>query len=177
MSRRVKENVVALLIAGVFVYVIAACIDFGPRARLVPLPVAVFGLVLTLVQLVWQNVRSTDELQVDLLRAMTGSGEVKDPAAFEHAQAAPAKSRPAWQNEALALGIVALMLLLTLALGPIPAVLIFTGGYFIVTGHYSLLKSLVYTAVFTAAIYALFVLALEVQLYHGLLEPIVQHFQ
>jgi hypothetical protein len=37
--------------------------------------------------------------------------------------------------------------------------------------------SIVYTLVFTAVVYLLFVVALEVQLYHGILEPLVERFR
>jgi len=61
--------------------------------------------------------------------------------------------------------------------GIIPAVFLFTGGYFVVTRQYSWRASLIYTAVLTAAVYLLFVVALQIQPYHGLLAPLVDHFR
>jgi hypothetical protein len=56
--------------------------------------------------------------------------------------------------------------------GPVPAIFVFTGGYFMLSGHYTWRRSLVYTAIFTVVIYLLFAVALDVQLYHGLFEPL-----
>jgi hypothetical protein len=36
--------------------------------------------------------------------------------------------------------------------------------------------SLAYTAIFTSAIYLLFVVALQIQPYHGMLAPLVERF-
>lgn len=181
MSRRTQENLMALAILAVFVGVIVMALGFGPRARMVPLPVATFGLVLLLIQLVWQNVRSTDELQVDLLEVLTKraeeeTAEAKDVHPAGRATEAQA-GRRAWTREAGAFGIVAVLLGLTLLLGPIPAVFFFTGGYFLVSKHYSWFRGFIYTAIFTAAVYLLFVVALEVQLYHGVLEPVVERLR
>jgi hypothetical protein len=181
MSRRAQENLMALAILIVFIGVIVTAFNFGPRARMVPLPVATFGLVLLVIQVVWQNLRSTDELQVDLLEVLTrrteeGSAEGKtgDPSSGGTGQQ---ESRPAWMREAGAFGIVAVLLALVLLLGPIPAIFVFTGGYFLVSRHYSWLKGFIYTAAFTAVVYLLFVVALEVQLYHGVLEPLVERLR
>lgn len=180
MSRRVQDNVLAVLFAGVFVYVILACLDFGPRARLVPLPVATLGLVLIVVQIVWQNLRPADKLRIDLLDTLTSNNEENLRALQETSdepESPPTMLRPGWKNESIAFGVVGLMLALTLALGPIPAVLLFTAGYFISSGQYTWVKAVLYSAVFTAAIYVLFVVALDVQVYHGLLEPLVERWR
>ena len=87
------------------------------------------------------------------------------------------KEAAAWRRIATAIGFVALLVLLVLTLGPIPAIFIFTLGYFVLSGHYSLLKATVYTTVFTGAVYLLFVVALKIQLYHGYLEPVVEFFR
>ena len=50
-----------------FIGVIVMCLDYGPRARMVPLPLAIFGLIMMAAQIVWQNLRSTDELQIDMI--------------------------------------------------------------------------------------------------------------
>lgn len=181
MSRRTQENLMALAILVVFIGVIVMALNFGPRARMVPLPVATFGLVLLLVQIIWQNVHSTEELQVDLLellakRTEKSSDEEKTGDSTDSGTE-PQGSRRAWMREAGAFGIVAVLLGLVLALGPIPAIFAFTGGYFLASRHYSWIKGFIYTAAFTAAVYLLFVVALEVQLYHGLLEPLVERFR
>lgn len=171
MSRRSQENIVAVALLLFFGGVIWLCQDFGPRARMIPLPLAIFGIVLTAIQIVWQNLRSTDELQVDLFSVAERAQGLQESGARE----APDR-RPPWLREAGAYGIIGLLIALILVTGIIPAVFIFTGGYFLLTRHYSLRASLVYTAVFTAAIYLLFVVALQIQPYHGLLEPLVERF-
>jgi len=176
MNRRAQENVIAVAILIVFVGAIVMCLGFGPRARLVALPLSIFGLILTLTQIIWQNLRSAGELKVDLLEVLTGKTEEQSVpgAAGESSgeEAAPANRRPQWQREFAANGIVALFLGLTLLIGPIPAVFVFTCGYLLLSKHYSWGRALVYTAFFTASLYLLFVVVLELQLYHGVLEPI-----
>jgi len=48
MSRNAQDNLISVMLIAVFGLVIYLCQDFGPRARLIPLPLAVFGIVLTL---------------------------------------------------------------------------------------------------------------------------------
>jgi hypothetical protein len=172
MSRRTQENIVAVALLALFGGVIWLCQDFGPRARMIPLPLAIFGLILTAIQLVWQNVRSTDELHVDLIAVPARDGVGAHPALIEETKPAAAGG-PSSREEAGALGIVAALLALMLLLGPIPAIFLFTGGYFLITRHYPLLAGVIYTAVFTVATYLLFFVALEIQPYHGILAPLV----
>ena len=174
MSRRAQENLAAAALLALFAGVIWLCQDFGPRARMIPLPLAVFGIVLTLIQILWQNLRSTDELHIDMI-SVQGPGAAATPGAGAGAAAKPGK-RITWRQEAGALGIVGALLGLILVTGIIPAVFLFTGGYFVVTRQYSWRASLIYTAVLTAAVYLLFVVALQIQPYHGLLAPLVEGF-
>jgi uncharacterized RDD family membrane protein YckC len=176
MSRRAQENLAAAVVLAVFVGVIVLCQDFGPRARMIPLPLAILGVVLTVIQIVWQNLRSTDELQMDMI-AVPAPG-VAAPKPETSAEAKPSAGKaPSWREEAAAFGIVAVLLALVLLIGPVPAVFVFTGGYFLFTRHYSFRAGLIYTAVFTAATYLLFFVALEIQPYHGVLAPIIERFQ
>ena len=73
--------------------------------------------------------------------------------------------------------IATALLALMLAAGPIPAVLAFTGGYFLITRQYSWLASLIYTVAFTLAVYLLFFVVLQIQPYHGLLAPLIARFE
>lgn len=174
MSRRVQENLIAAAILVVFVAVMVLSLDYGPRARMIPLPLAALGLILIIIQIFWQNLRSGEELQVDLMEVLTRQ-DAKDGAPVSAQEPAP-RERGSWRREASALGMVGLLVGLILLFGPIPAVFLFTGGYFLLSRQYSWLKALVYTVAFTATLYLLFVVALEVQLYHGVLEPIVSRF-
>lgn len=175
MSRRVQENIVAGVLFCVFIGVIVMSLDFGPRARMIPLPLATFGAILIAIQIIWQNLRPEDDLQMDMLQMLTRRAEQQSEDVQEPVEEGKRKS--SWRREVVALGIVAVLVALILLLGPIPSVFLFTGAYFLLSRHYSWLGALVYTTAFTAAVYLLFVVALEIQLYHGLLEPLVERFR
>lgn len=175
MSRRTQENIIALAVLGIFIGVIVMSLGYGPRARMIPLPLATLGIILIVIQLVWQNLRSTDELQMDMLSMLTRQAEGASAASQKNEEGGKPKST--WRRELTALGIVAALVALILLTGPIPAVFVFTGAYFVLSRHYSWFAGLVYTIAFTIAIYLLFVVALEVQLYHGLLEPLVERYR
>ena len=182
MSRKLQENIVVGLVIAVLLGVIYLSLGYGPRARMVPIPVAVFGLVLAVIQLIWQNLRSTEELYVDLLEVLTKRGDGTQPGTPTEAPPAASteavKARPRlWPKELAALGIVLGFLMMVLLLGPIPSIFIFTAAYFVLSRHYSWPRAIGYTVVFTVAVYLLFVTALEIQLYHGLLEPLVEYFR
>jgi hypothetical protein len=174
MSRRTQENLIALAFLAAFIGVIVMSLGYGPRARMIPLPLASFGVILIVIQLIWQNLRSTDELQMDMLQMLTKRAEQQSDAPEKKDGD---KAKVTWRKELAALAIVAGLVALILLFGPIPAVFVFTGAYFLLSRHYSWLIGLVYTIAFTLAIYLLFVVALEVQLYHGLLEPLVERFR
>ncbi len=154
MSRRAQENVMAGMILLIFAGAIVLCQDFGPRARMIPLPLAIFGIVLTVIQIAWQNLRSTEELQMDLIT-------VRDPASTAEGTVPQPKARgereSSWRGELRALGVVALLVALVFTVGIIPAVFLFTGGYFVLTRQYSWLTALVFTTVLKHAIYMLLV--------------------
>jgi len=159
ISRHAQENVASVLLLVFFAGVIVLCQDFGPRARMIPQPLAAFGIVLTLIQMAWHNFGSPEELQMDMIT-------VKAPAA-------PVK-KPSRQREAPAYGMIAVLLALTFAAGVMPAAFLFTAGYFMLTRYCSWQLSLVYAAVLTGSLYLLFVVALQMQPYHGLLAPLFQ---
>ncbi len=174
MSRRLQENIVATAIVFVLLGVIYVSWGYGPRARMVPIPVAVFGLIMMVIQIIWQNLRPAGELHVDLLEVLTQREHAPAPTAIAKAPGAKgaASRAPPWRAEAIAYGMVVVFTAMVFLAGPIPAIFVFTAGYFLLSRHYSWGRAFVYTALFTAAIYLLFVVALEIQLYHGVLEPI-----
>lgn len=176
MSRRAQENLVTAIILMVLIGVVVMSLDFGPRARMIPLPLAIFGIILIVAQIVWQNLRPADELQVDLLQVLTGR-QGGGGGSKRQEEAASTGGKSSWRKEVAALGIVIALVALILLIGPIAAICLFTGGYFMLSRHFSPVMSIVYTLVFAAVVYLLFVVALEVQLYHGLLEPLVEHFR
>ena len=166
MSRITQENLIAVLLLALFAGVIVLTLEFGPRARLIPLPLAVFGIVLTLVQLAWQNLRSTDDLQMDLIR-------VEEPVAAVEAGKPRDPHKTTFARELAATGLVVLLLGLVYVVGLIPAVFLFTAGYLVLSHQYRLVKGLAYAAAFTVVIHLLFIMALQVTPYHGLLQPFV----
>jgi len=168
MSRHAQENLVSVLLLAVFTGVIILCQDFGPRARMIPLPLAVFGIVLTLIQMAWHNLGSTEELQMDMITVDSPEVAAADTPVVRDNK----PSGPSWLREAKAYGMVVLLLLLIHVAGVMPAAFVFTAGYFIVTRYCPWPQSLAYAALLTLSLYLLFVVALEMQPYHGLLAPL-----
>lgn len=180
MSRRAQENIAAAVLLVLFGGVIWLCQDFGPRARMIPLPLAIFGIVLTLIQILWQNLGSTDELKIDMIRVGAPRAiEVETREKHEESakDADSIAKKPAWRREAGAYGIIGILVVLILVLGPMPAVFLFTWGYFLLSGYCSWRAGLIYTGILTVTIYLLFVVALQMQLYHGLLAPLVERLR
>lgn len=167
MSRRAQENLVSVFLLAVFTGVILLCQDFGPRARMIPMPLAIFGIVLVLIQMAWHNFGSTEELQMDMISVQSPDA----PAAETPAKPA-AGTKPPWWRELAAYGMVAALMALIFIVGVMPAAFLFTAAYFGFTGYCSWLRSLVYAAALTLSMYLLFAVALEIQPYHGLLAPL-----
>jgi len=166
VSKRTQENVVAGLVLLLFVGLLVVSFSYGPRARLVPVPVAIVGILLTLVQIYWQNSRPAEELSFDLLEVLV-AGQDKVPEAMK------SDSRPRTvANQLQGLGIVGALLALFLALGPFPAMFIFMTAYLSLSGYSRLLRSLLIATALTLGLWVLFVMILRVQVYWGLLEPI-----
>ncbi len=168
MSRRAQENVVAAVLLLGFLAVIVMSLGYSPRARFVPLPVAVFGVILVAVQLVWQNLRSADELNVDVLELLTG--QAKEPAAKRQ----DGGEQEGWGGvlrEVSAYGAVILLLASFLLLGPIPSIFLFTAGFLGLTQYFSWPKSLVYAAILTVTIVVVFGHVLQIPLDRSILLP------
>jgi Tripartite tricarboxylate transporter TctB family len=179
MTRRVQENLVAAVLLLLFTAVLIVSFDYGPRARLVPVPIAIIGILLTVAQLVWQNLRGADELHVDVLELVAGrDGSNRREAAQSEAQ--NGGRRAAGQHslgaQVKAFAIVAALLGLFLVLGPIPAIFLFSAGYFILSGESSWFRGLVYAFVCTALLYLIFGYVLQVQLNRGLAAPLIGQY-
>jgi len=164
-----------------FVGVLVISLDYSPRARLVPIPISVLGILLLGAQLVWQNLRSPDELHVDMLEFLTK--RTGDPSAREDsgAEAEAAEKTETAQpshfgREVFAFFKVALFVGLFLLLGPFPSVFIFTFAYFSLTRHYHWAKAMVVTTIFVAVTYLLFVEMLDIHIYYGVLEPLIHNY-
>ncbi len=166
MSRHAQENLISVFLIGLFAMVLYLCQDFGPRARLSPLPLAAFGIVLCVVQLVWHNLGRDDAAPIEMISVDTS-------AITANAEGKPRTERTEEQlgqwGETGAYLIVALLVAMIFTVGIFPTVFIFTGGYLILTRYCTVLRGLSYSAALTASVYLLFVVALEMQPYHGLL--------
>jgi hypothetical protein len=168
MSRRAQDNIVSAVLLLGFVAVIVMSLGYSPRARFVPLPVAIFGAVLVAVQLIWQNLRPADELNIDVLELLTG-----------RAKEAPARRDSAGERkggsdrfkEASAFGAVILLLASFLLLGPIPSIFLFTAGFLGLTRYFSWPKSVAYAAVMTVIIVVVFGHILQIPLDRSILLP------
>jgi hypothetical protein len=185
MKRLTQENILAIALLAFFVGILVLSLDYSPRARLVPIPISVLGIILLGVQLVWQNLRSPDELHVDMLEFLTRRGI--NPVENAEADDAPAATKPAevatpafgpsgFGREVIAFGKVMAFVGLFLLLGPFPSVFIFTFAYLSISRHYHWAKAMAVTMVFVVVVYVLFVEILEIQLYHGVLEPLVNNY-
>ena len=180
MSRRAQENVVAAIVAGIFIGYLIIAAGFGPNARLVPLPIAGLGLLCLLIQVVRQNRAGGLERNtfgpLNLLigdRTPEPQQETEQPPEPK-TQAAP--ETPTSVRELKAFGFVGLFVALFVAVGPVPAVFLFCAGYLAFSKHYPAWKAIASAGAFAVTVYLLFVVGLELQLYHGLLEPIFDRF-
>ena len=153
MSTRAQENLIAGALLIFFGGYSLVCLGFGPNARLVPLPMAIVGFLLVVGHLLNVNLRPAQVNDDDNDRDVTASG-----------------TRGSRELQAFG-GAVALILLIVV-LGPVVAVFLFSCGYLLLTRHATPGRALVAGSLFTAIIYLLFVVGLQLQLYHGILEPI-----
>jgi hypothetical protein len=178
MNRRAQENILTAVIAVLFVGYVIVASGFGPNARLVPLPIAGIGLLCLLIQIIRQNRKGGLDKntfgQLDLLIGERVSGPEEKPEAETEPTPAPAVRSVA--RELQAFGFVGLFVALIVALGPVPAVFLFSAGFLAISKHYPLWKAVASAAAFAITVYLLFVVGLELQLYHGLLEPLVDRF-
>jgi hypothetical protein len=180
MSRRAQENLVAAILLLLFTAVLVMSFDYGPRARLVPVPIAIIGILLTAAQLAWQNLRGADELHVDVLELVAGRDGSNRRKAAQSQSAQRQTGRGAGQHslgaQAKAFAIVAALLALFLVLGPIPAIFLFSAGYFVLSGESSWLRGLAYALVCTGLLYLVFCYILQVQLNRGLAAPLIAQY-
>ena len=169
MSRRAQENIVAGLLLCIFAGYMMMCLGFGPNARLVPLPMSLLGFILVATQLVRQNLGSpADRLPSELLHGPGLTGE----SAVEQAATPATDTKERSQRELWAFGCVASFVALIALLGPIVAVFLFAGGYLFLSRHSGFGKAIAVASLFTILLYLLFVVGLQLQLYHGILEPL-----
>lgn len=174
MSRRAQENLIAAVLFVAFAVFFWMSLGYGPRARLVPLPISVFGMFIIVCQVVWQNVRSAEDLRVNVLQLVAGR-EGTELAASHRGTAPPdAEQQDTLKRNLAAFGIVGALLALFLVLGPLPAVFVFSFAYFSLSGHCSVPRALAYALACAGLIYAMFGYVLNIQLNHGLASPWIE---
>ena len=176
MSRRTQENVIAGLLVALFAVYLLMTLSLGPNARLVPVPIALLGLGFLLIQIVNQNRSDGREFQLDLLASLTGGVASSDVDQDEDVsgESNPEDTPAAFPRELQAAGFLAAFIGLILLLGPIAAVFVFTSGFFVVTRHFPPLKAVTVAGVCTLALYLLFAVGLQLQMYHGVLAPLFE---
>ncbi len=185
MTRLTQENLLAAAMFFFFIGILVLSGEYGTRARLVPVPIAVLGILMLGAQVIWQNLRPADELNVDILEFLTRRGI--DPTAAGKAggdssaeapspDSGPVDSPPKFKREVFAFGKVAAFVALFMLFGPFPSIFIFTFAYLSLSRHYRWAKSMAVTTIFVAVVYALFVEILDIQLYHGVLEPLINSY-
>ena len=169
MSRRLQENIVVGIILAIFSAYLIATLSFGPNARLVPLPIAMLGMVLVLIQLIRQNLRDVKELQVDLFASLAGLQNASPVEKKKLPEENPYQFRRELQAGIFVTTFIGLILLF----GPVVAVFLFSSGFLALTNHYTPIKAIWISALFSIALYLLFAVALQLQLYHGILALLV----
>lgn len=161
--------------AGVLMLVLAGFLivgmSYGPKTRLVPVPLTIVSMLLLLAQIVLQNLRPDIKLSVDTMEVFAKLQEDGDE---EGQSGAGATTSSTARKELQGIGLVVLFVGMILVLGLMPASLVFVFGYFVLVGKERWLKSFVYSVVSIGVLYLLFVSLLGTQTYDGLLGSIVE---
>ncbi|MGI9259203.1 MAG: tripartite tricarboxylate transporter TctB family protein [Gammaproteobacteria bacterium] len=153
MTQRVQEILFACALVGVFVVYAYLSTNFGPNARMIPLPMAILGCLLAIAQVV--------NLAMD-----------REPVE-KSVEDKPSEFAARGNREMFALGGIVGMVALIVLLGPVVAIFIFTAAYLFVSGHFPLVRSLTIATLFTITLFLLFAVGLQLDLYHGILEPLL----
>lgn len=171
MSRRAQENIAVLLLIALFAAMLIVGTDYTPRAKLVSFPVAVVGLALAIMQLAWQNFRTSDDLHVDALELIAGREEA---AAEERRIAKPKGPKPGgFTAELAAFGIVAAVTSSFFVFGALPSTFVFCTLYLALSRQSSWLRAALIAAVVTLAIWFLFGEVLGIRIDRSLVGPML----
>ncbi|MDA8228010.1 MAG: tripartite tricarboxylate transporter TctB family protein [Desulfitobacterium hafniense] len=168
MSKKLENNVVALVLLVIFIGFLYLSFNYSAKARLVPVPIAIASIILIIIQLLIQNFAKNFDLSVDpsqLFKATQNEAAVTNQEARKNVQV----KKQGGGKETTGIGLVLLFLAMILLIGMMPAIFLFVLGYFIILGQEKWLKALIYTAICEASIYFLFVTILNVHMYEGLI--------
>ena len=169
MSRRIQENLALCAVLAIFIAAIVACLGYGARARVVPLPIATLGAILTVVQLVLQNLPSFGDLHLDALELFTSQAPGTTPVKPATAGTGGAPDAARWRREVMAIGLVLLLAVMFMLIGPIASIFLFSAGYMLAKRQYRWPLGLAFAALFSLVVYGLFAVVLGVQMNNGLL--------
>lgn len=171
---RAIDNLAVAVVLGVFLLAIYLSFDYGFRARLVPIVVASFGVIVLVAQLIVQNLKSSAALDINVLDLISrGAAEEVAPVGGVPGRAARSGGDGGlldrrWVRELLGIGLVVGFLGVFLVLGPLPAVFLFMAGYLAASRYAGILRALVYGAATALAIHIVFTVWLGVDLDIGL---------
>lgn len=176
MSRQSREILAATFFLLLFAFIGWLTLDFGPRARLIPLPLAIVGSALALIQIVLSLSRSGGLERMKMIEVEASALPTADaadgvPKNDNSLSVQQPERRREWIAYAIVVGFCALVLLV----GPVIAMFVFTTGYFMRTRVYSPVRSLIFGSVYTGIVYLLFFAALQIEPYFGLLTPLFSH--
>lgn len=169
MSKRVQENIVAFLFVLIFIAFFVMSFDYGERARMVPIPVAIASLLLILLQIFLMNFKKDFDLSVDAADIFRGSEsgmavqEERCKAQMDDIKIQKIEGG----KEIGAIGIVLLFMVMVVLIGILPSIFLYVAGYFILGAKIHWLKAVIYSAVCDASIYFLFGYVLQIHMYEG----------
>jgi hypothetical protein len=175
---RVMDNIAVGVVLAIFLLAIYLSFGYGFRARLVPIVVASFGVIVLVAQLVLQNLKSGASLDINVLELISrGAAEEVEPVVG----APGAKARTPedggalgrkWVRELLGIALVLVFLGVFIVLGPLPAIFLFMAAYLATSRYAGVLRALAYAAATVLAIHIVFTVWLGVDLDIGLVKII-----
>jgi len=183
INRRIQENIILVVLLAIFIALFTMSFGYGPRARLVPLPIACLAIVLLLAQLYWENFRPADDLKMDMMEVVGADKNIAEVEVKFSSVMVAALPEDTWtprvptlRQEASAYGMVLALVGLLMLVGPLPAVFIFTSGYLGLSKQSTWLRSAAIGFSCAAFLYITFGFALGQKLNHGLMAPIIDQY-
>lgn len=180
MSKRAQDNLVAVIGIAILAGFLVASFNYGFRARMVPVPIAVISIFLLLAQLILQNTRYGTHLNVDpadFFKPTDPSAEGDDASAItaETAVAEPHQagevrvSKKSSGSEWTAMGMVVAFPVLVWLVGIMPSMFLFVVSYFVLTRR-RWYWALLWGGAVEISLYLMFVRVLKVQINPGWIE-------
>lgn len=165
-----QELFFAFLLLAVFTMFLVLSLQYGERARMVPLAVSAASIVFILIDLFFEHVLRR-KVQIDAQELFSKAqvkgacSSLEDEGVCATDIVAREEGRPEWQ----ALAIIAALLGLVWLFGIVGGLVIFLFGFFRLINRNSLLKSAVWAFGLAACVWGVFGLALKVVFYQGII--------